>query len=437
MSADAAWPAARLGDHASIKARIGWKGLQASEYREKGYIFLATPNIKGPRIDFDNVNFISELRYIESPELMLQVGDVLLVKDGSTLGISNLVRGLPGPATVNGSIAVLRCSETLDPAFLHQLTKAHAFQKLIYDKKSGIGVPHLFQADLREFEIPFPSLAEQHRIAQILDTLDETIRRTEQVIAKMQRMKQGLLQDLLTRGLDDNGELRDPERHPEQFKESRLGRIPSDWTVEVLANVAEVRSGKAKNENKAVNKPIQVHYLRVANVQDGYLDLAEMNILTISRDELDRYSVLPGDVLMNEGGDLDKLGRGCVWHGELSPCIHQNHVFVVRSGPKIDPDFLDIWTGGQIARRYFISVGIQTTNLASINKTALSNLPILLPTLSEQRLILDVIAVCQQRIDGEMAILEKHKAVKNGLMNDLLTARVRIPQTATAPEPAV
>ncbi len=92
---------------------------------------------------------------------------------------------------------------------------------------------------LREFAVPLPPLPEQRRIAEILDTLDEAIRKTEQVIAKLQQMKQGLLHDLLTRGIDENGELRDPERHPEQFKDSPLGRIPREWEVAPLENLAD------------------------------------------------------------------------------------------------------------------------------------------------------------------------------------------------------
>jgi type I restriction enzyme S subunit len=99
--------------------------------------------------------------------------------------------------------------------------------------------------DLSQVPIRVPPLPEQRRVAEILDTLDEAIRKTEQVIAKLQQMKQGLLHDLLTRGIDDNGELRDPDRHPEQFKDSPLGRIPERWEVLPLGQVAEMLVGLA------------------------------------------------------------------------------------------------------------------------------------------------------------------------------------------------
>ena len=211
-----------------------------------------------------------------------------------------------------------------------------------------------------------------------------------------------------------------------------MGLIPREWDVQQLVEVAEVRSGIAKNSNKAVSNPVSVHYLRVANVQDGYPDLAEMSEIEVSRDEIKRYEVLSGDVLMNEGGDLDKLGRGAIWQGAFSPCVHQNHVFVVRTGPRLIADFLNIWTGSDQARRYFMVAGKQTTNLASINKTALGQLPVAMPPVREQRAIVKVLAENDGQISSETADATKLRTLKQGLMDDLLTGRVRVPLTDEA-----
>lgn len=414
----------RLGAVATVKARLGWKGLKAEEYEATGYHFLSTPTLKGHRIDFDKAQFIPAWRYEESPEIQLRVGDVLLVKDGS-LGISNLVRTLPGPATLNGSIALVRCGERLDPLYLLQCVRGAAFQNLIRLKKAGLAVPHLFQADLREFHVELPPLPEQRQIAAVLDTIDDAIRKTEEIVAKLKQVKQGLLHDLLTRGIDDNGELRDPDRHPEQFKQSPLGRIPKKWEFTRLAAVADVRSGFAKNENQAIREPVEVHYLRVANVQDGFLDLRDLSKILIAKKDIERYRLISGDLLMNEGGDLDKLGRGTLWEGDVSPCIHQNHVFVVRCGPRVVPQFLDAWTGSGPARRYFMLAGKQTTNLASINKTALGQLPVVVPDRAEQQSTIQVLSEAARRLAAEQEESGKLKSLKAGLMEDLLTGRVR------------
>ena len=211
------------------------------------------------------------------------------------------------------------------------------------------------------------------------------------------------------------------------YKQTEVGVIPEDWQVKALHTIAKIQSGIAKNSNISVNNPILVHYLRVANVQDGFLDLTDMSKIEVSRNDLKRYEVLPGDVLMNEGGDLDKLGRGSIWHGEFNPCVHQNHVFVVRCRSYISPEYLNTWTSGTSARRYFLVAGKQTTNLATINKTALGQLPVALPSPPEQK----AIATALSDIDNLLGVLDrliaKKQNLKQAAMQELLTGKKRLP----------
>jgi type I restriction enzyme S subunit len=135
----------------------------------EGYIFLATPNIKGNEIDFENVNYITKERYQESPEIMLREGDVLVAKDGATLGITASVKALPAPATVNGSIAVIRPYRNCSGGFLTVWFRSHGIQQLIDMMKGGMGVPHLFQSDLRRFPVVIPPGSEQKQILAFLE----------------------------------------------------------------------------------------------------------------------------------------------------------------------------------------------------------------------------------------------------------------------------
>lgn len=183
------WLFTRLDFVSRVKARLGWKGLKAEEYVEDGYAFLATPNLKERNIDFNNVNYITEERYLESPEIMLEVGDVLLAKDGSTLGIVNVVRILPKNATVNSSIAVIRPSEKIDSVYFYYYLKSTYIQDVINQIKDGMGVPHLFQADIKKFKILLPPMDEQVAIAKYLD--DETLK-LEQLVGKVKQQIEAL-----------------------------------------------------------------------------------------------------------------------------------------------------------------------------------------------------------------------------------------------------
>lgn len=212
------------------------------------------------------------------------------------------------------------------------------------------------------------------------------------------------------------------------LRESEVGPIPQDWTVIELAARATIQSGIAKNANATLRDPLSVPYLRVANVQDGYLDLSEVSTIDIERADLNRYAVLPGDVLMNEGGDLDKLGRGALWRGQVSPCVHQNHVFVVRCKDGLAPEYLNAWTSSAQARRYFMLAGRQTTNLASINKTSLGELTIAVPpTEDEQHQIAKALTDTDALIDSLEQLLIKKRQIKQGAMQELLTGKRRLP----------
>jgi type I restriction enzyme, S subunit len=211
------------------------------------------------------------------------------------------------------------------------------------------------------------------------------------------------------------------------YKQTEVGVIPEDWELRPLVDMAEIRSGIAKNSNVSVSDPVLVHYLRVANVQDGFLDLSEVSRIRVGRNDIKRYAVQPGDMLMNEGGDLDKLGRGSIWRGEFSPCIHQNHVFVVRCRLALSPEYLSAWTGGAPARRYFMLAGKQTTNLASINKTALGQLPVAVPAPGEQIAIAEVLSDGDALIDSLEQLVAKKRRLKQGAMQEILTGKKRLP----------
>ena len=200
------WEIVRLSRHAWIRARLGWKGLKAEEYVEDGYIFLATPNIKDKELDFDNVNYITKERYDESPEIKLSIGDVLLVKDGSTLGITNIVKYLPKDATVNSSIAVITTFKSLFPNFLMYILKSIFIISTIEKLKGGMGVPHLFQSDINVFIIPFPPLSEQHIIAKHLEQqtskIDALINEANKAVDLLKERRSALISAAVTGKID-------------------------------------------------------------------------------------------------------------------------------------------------------------------------------------------------------------------------------------------
>ncbi|MCZ4370600.1 restriction endonuclease subunit S [Vibrio diazotrophicus] len=210
--------------------------------------------------------------------------------------------------------------------------------------------------------------------------------------------------------------------------------VPNGWERKPLEKVAEIKTGVAKGK-KGLKDPIDVPYLRVANVQDGHIDLSEVKTIQIERHQLERYSLQVGDVLMTEGGDFDKLGRGDVWQGQIAPCLNQNHVFAVRPNKQVLlPYFLAALSGSSYGKTYFLSCAKRSTNLASINSTQLKEFPVLLPPLPEQRKIAKILSTWDKAISTTEKLIETSKQQKKALMQQLLTGKKRLvnPETGKA-----
>ncbi len=204
------------------------------------------------------------------------------------------------------------------------------------------------------------------------------------------------------------------EMPPEEVE--RLPSIPKGWCFVRLCQVAEVGSGMSVSATRKLENSLKIPYLRVANVQRGFLDLTEVKHMTIERSQLESLQLKQWDVLFNEGGDRDKLGRGWIWQSEITPCITQNHVF--RASPYLASEFnsklLSFWAN-TFGKRYFDKAGKQTTNLASINKMVLSQFPVPLIPYAEQE------EICTQIDQSMMSLDAQGEEIDRALgMADLL-----------------
>ncbi len=265
-------------------------------------------------------------------------------------------------------------------------------------------VPGLNRESVYDERICLPSLANQVTVANYLDRettrIDGLIAEKERMLALLEEKRAALISRVVTRGLDLDAPLK-------PSGQAWLGEIPAHWGLQRLKQLAEVRGGLTLGKQYS-GELVEYPYLRVANVQDGYLKLDDVLTVEVPVSEAASNLLEYGDVLMNEGGDIDKLGRGCVWREEITPCLHQNHVFAVRPH-SINSDWLALWTSTLEAKRYFESRAKRSTNLASISGSNVKELPIPLPPIDEQLAI-------QQFLVGRHARLEN---VRSELRNSL------------------
>lgn len=164
------WERKQLGELAELRGRIGWRGLTAKEYTETGPYFLSVHSLNyGDYVDWRDAFHISEERYTESPEIMLQKDDVLICKDGAGIGKLAVVGELPDRTTINSSLLMIRSGKYILPKFLYHCLSSPYFQDIVQSRLNGATTPHLYQRDITEFPVVLPPLPEQRRLVGILD----------------------------------------------------------------------------------------------------------------------------------------------------------------------------------------------------------------------------------------------------------------------------
>jgi type I restriction enzyme S subunit len=292
---------------------------------------------------------------------------------------------------------------------------------------ASTGVPGLNRYEAYSLKVPIPPLREQRRIAEILDTVDEAIRETERVIAKLRQVKQGLLHDLLTRGLDAAGRLRDPEAHPEAFKDSPLGRIPREWRIVTIGDLAvHVGSGATPRGGSEVYQTEGIVFVRSQNVDFNGLNLADVAYISeaIHRD-MANSEIHPWDTLINITGA--SIGR-CYFVPEwLGPANVNQHVCAIRlSHPtRSDAVYLSSVLSSDIGQHQ-VEVLNAGSNRQGLNYSQLRSFVVPWSDLEERVRIAAVLDAHDARIRAEEGGLAKRRQVKEGLMDDLLTGKVRV-----------
>lgn len=324
----------------------------------------------------------------------------------------------------------------------------HWFLKAI--KLPDKGYSRHFQY-LRTSKIALPPLNEQKRIADKLDRLlakvDACRERCDRIPLILKRFRQSVLAAATSGELTEDWRIEYSDSKTEDelisfgFPDTYCFgdyKFPESWKTHRLEEIAAITGGITKDSKKQNPDDEELPYLRVANVQRGFLDLNEIKTIRVPLRRVEGLLLEPGDILFNEGGDIDKLGRGWIWNGEIERCTFQNHVFRVRlKNVYFEPKFFS-WYGNSRGFDYFLSFGKQTTNLASINKSVLSNLPVVVPSAQEQKEIVRRVETLFALADRLEARYQKARAKCDQLTPALLEKAFQgelVPQDPTD-EPA-
>jgi type I restriction enzyme S subunit len=467
-------------------------------YQATGVRFISIKNIR----PFQLVNWNSYEKYIsesEHRELVRRChperDDILFPRIG-TLGYAKLIDFDEVVSIFVGLGLIKLQHDVVLPKFVEFYMNTPYISRLSAEKANGTGRMTLPLEETRRFPFPLPPLREQHRIVarieELFSELEKAIESLTLARAQLKAFRQVLLKaafegkltadwraanaDKLeppgtllariraerdqwyrTEHRDWESRCKDweaagrigprptrPEPHAiasplREEETAALPRLPEGWTYTRLSEIAYVSSGVAVSKSRQYEDPVEVPYLRVANVQRGHLDLSHIKSMNVEKSQLPSLALRPLDVLFNEGGDRDKLGRGWVWDGAINPCVTQNHVFrsTLFGASEAGAKLLSHW-GNTVGQDYFEKGGKQTTNLASINKTVLKALPVPVITPREAEALFSRIEASLSELDAtETEIdtgLAKVDALRQSILQRAFSGRL-VPQDATD-EPA-
>ena len=390
--APAGWRWARLTDlarletgHTPSRSHPEWWGGPIP------WISLADIRELDGKIAQDTIEHTNDKGIANSAARLLPEGTVVLSRTASVGFVTIMGR----PMATSQDFVNWVCGPELDPRFLAYLLQAT--RAYIRSLSSGAIHQTVYMPTVESFFVCTPPMEQQRRISRTLDEQSSIC----------ERMRAAAIARIEATTALAAASLR------ERFSAAGMNR----WSLRPLGDVGQIVSGitLGRPTNGAATE--RVPYLRVANVKDGYLDLSHVNEIEATEAEIRRLRLQVGDLLLTEGGDPDKLGRGCVWEGELSECIHQNHVFRVRFPlDEIEPAFVSAQIGSAYGKAYFIAHAKQTTGIATINRSVLARFPLMLPSLTEQRRIARALGESAKdaaRLEGE---LESEFAAVNALL---------------------
>ena len=405
------WEVVRLGD-ACVQITDG-SHFSPKEDGNGEYKIATVANIKENYIDIDSCKRISKKDYIMLVKngCKPKIGDVLFSKDG-TVGLSfSFKQNLD--LVLLSSIAIIKPKENLHSDYCAYVLKSHFVFQQIVGSKRGTGLRRIILQDLKRVKLPLPPLPEQRKIAEILSTVDLAIEKIEYAIEKTQRLKKGLMQELLTKGIGHK-----------QFKDTEIGRMPKEWNIVRISDIADVKGGKRLPKGqKLVNSKTPYPYIRVLDFKDMSADVSKVHfLLPETHKSIRQYTISSNDVYISIAGTVGIAG---VIPSELDNANLTENAAKLCNLQNITKEFLAYFLNSRVGQSQ-ISIYLGKAQQPKLALFRIEKIRLPLPSLSEQQKITEILSVVDERLRFLRKRKDRLENVKKGLMNELLTGKKRV-----------
>ena len=419
------WPTSQLRDIADVRVSNVDKKSYATErpIRLCNYMDVYANDYLTSALDFMPATASPS----EIERFTLHAGDVVITKDSETpdeIGVpAVIVEDIDG-LVCGYHLALIRPKGSVHPTFLAKQLASAPTIRYFAAHATGSTRFGLAIGTIEKLDIPTPPPDEQSKIAEVLSTVDRAIEETEAIIAKQQRIKTGLLQDLLTRGIDEHGNLRSEQTH--KFKDSPLGRIPVEWDIASVGSVAESVTSGSRGWAKYYREEGAL-FIRIGNLTREHINLRLDDLVFVQPPESAeglRTAVQAGDLLISVTADLGIIG--VIPKGFVEGYVNQ-HIALARLLPAdVSARFVGWFLSSREGRAQFDRLN-ESGAKAGLNLPTVRSLLFPRPDdIDEQHRIAVAIDACVRTADQQACSLQKLRALKRGLMQDLLTGNRRV-----------
>ena len=398
------WEVIPLHQTATVFGRIGFRGYTVADLvpELQGAISLSPSNIQNGIMDYSKLTYLSWAKYEESPEIKIYNGDILFVKTGSTYGKSAYVENLPWPSTINPQFVVfkkIKCNARVLSCLLTQ----KKFKEQIESITSGGAIPTMSQAKLMTCLIPLPTPAEQKRIATALSDIDDLISSMRKLIEKKKNIKTGVMQELLS-------------------GKKRLKGFSGDWKEEYFSSLYSYASegGTPSTSNKEFYERGNIPFVKIEDTTNKYIYSTNSYINEKGLNNSSAWIVPTNSIILTNGATIGNVSINKI---EVST---KQGILGIKVRPNYDVEFL-YYLFSSYAFQKELHIRESGGTFATVILKSLNTIPMLLPpTKAEQEAIAKVLSDMDAEIEQLEMRLTKYEDIKQGMMQQLLTGKIRL-----------
>jgi type I restriction enzyme, S subunit len=402
------WEVKKLGELGEAIIGLTYKPEDLVE--NGGTLVLRSSNIRGNTLVFDDNKFVN---INIPPKLRTRENDILICsRNGSKdlIGKCALINKENEGHSFGAFMTVYRSEYN---PFLFYVFNSNLFKKQIYSNL-GATINQITTGNLQNFKFAIPPLEEQQKIVSILTTVDKAIQKTEDIIEQTEKVKKGLMQQLLTRGIGHT-----------KFKKTEIGEIPEEWDVVTLQDIVkDTKLGTNDTANSDQGLPL----IKMGNLTFGGFNLSKIEYIDSNEEDYKEFLLNDGDFLFNTRNTPELVGKSAVWHNQLQHAIYNNNILKIVFDKNLvpSPDYISYQFNQGLLKKIIRGLVNGTTSVAAIYWKDLSKVEIPLPKNDEQIQISKILMSFDKKIQIEEDKVQRLKSIKKALMQVLLTGKVRV-----------